>query len=312
MTRLLLILLLGLPLVLRAGEPDQAGEGIGIRRIHEVLERLNPVLTKYQLAPLSFTPSEILIFHPKDTFRKINVWNFQTLRVTFNFLPGSFELLSLNRLDINYTPGTGYDNPPKPKWTEDKAVTIAKDYAQAIFDGFPKDTGPPLVTFEDNMNLPQYSSVMKYYPGRWHIRWPRTDGKGHQFALDAIHVYVSEDQGLASASYNVFSNYQESTGPFISQEEALKISYPVAESLMVKWLDSGMQLGSHKVGEYIVNPNHAFQAKTAEALGQMDTTARLAWVIRYEITAKNVSVSEHSIQVQIDAQTKQVIGGDFH
>jgi len=194
------ILILALPLALNATTVDQNTKTEGARAITEVFDHLNPVLIENHLAPLSFNSSDLLVFQPEDVDRKIKVWNFQTLNVSLDFLPDTFELLLLSRNDINLVRGPGYDRPPAPKWTAQQAMETARNYVAAIFSALPNEMGVPTAEYEATANLPQHSVMMKYYPGMWHVRWPRVDPQGHLFRIDSICVDISEDQGLFMAS----------------------------------------------------------------------------------------------------------------
>jgi hypothetical protein len=312
-----IIILLGLvlPVMSKAEEMNQAEKDNGIKAITKIFDRLNPVLAKYHLTPLTFTSSNLQAFHHHNVFGNVSVCGFNTSsKISLDFLPDSFEPIAFYNNNIKYDQGLGFDQPPSPKWTQEQAVATAKEYVVAIFGKFPKDdVGPPTVEFEKRRNAFKPTWVMKYFTGDWHIRWPRVDTKGYLFNADSVSIYISEDQGVTTAFYNFFSNYQEPQGPLISRDEALKIASPAAQSLIDKWLGPGLQLGSPKiVVEGIVNPNHALQAQAVADLAHKDTTARLAWVVLYNLTANGTPTTAHRVQVWVDAQTKEVVGGDLH
>jgi hypothetical protein len=230
-----------------------------------------------------------------------------------HFLPDSFKPIAFFNHNIKYDQGPGFDEPPPPKWTEEQAVATGKEYVAAIFGQFPKDVGPPKVEFEKRRNLLKHTTIWKYYTGDWQIVWPRISSKGYLFNGNAVVINISEDQGVESAFFDFYMNYQEPQGPLISQDEALKIADPAAQAVVDKWLGHGLQLGSPKiVVEGIVNPNHILQAQTVADLAHKDTTARLAWVVLYDLTANGIPATGHRVQVWIDAQTKEVVGGDLH
>jgi hypothetical protein len=315
MSRIIIILWLVFSLITKAEEASQTETSEGIEHITGIIDRLNLVFAKYHLAPLAFDPSEVRLSHPHEALRNVDVCRFYALsKISVDLLPKTFEPIAFYNDNIKYDQGPGYDQPPKPKWTEEQAIAIGEEYIKAILGQFPQnEVGPPTVEFEKRRNVIKHTSVWKYFVGRWHIRWPRFDAKGYPFNEDSITIYISEDQGLATAFINFFSNYQEPLGPLISKDDALKIANLTAQALVDKWLGGGLQLGAPtKIEEGIVNSNHILQAQTVADLAHKDTTARLAWVIIYSLTANGAPAPERRIYLEVDAQTKEIIGGDFH
>ncbi len=289
------------------GDQDKAATDRCVEHLDPAFKRLNAVLAENHLNPLDFDPAQLRVIKDKSLNPAVTMWRFQTPNKTFIYCsPTSGDVLSFFRNDIKYTEGPGYDQPPQPNWTKEQAIAMAKTYLAALFGTFPEDVGPPEVKFEPVREIP------KYYPGQWEISWPRVDEKGHLFAIDEISIYISETQGITSAVYNFFSTYQPPKEPLISRDDALKVGGPAAEILANKFIGSGFQLATpDTVVQGIVNPNHILQAKTIEdTVALRDANARLVWVINYPLTSNGTS-SPHEVQVWVDAQTKEVVGGDL-
>jgi hypothetical protein len=289
---------------------DKIEENRCIEQIVPAVKRLNALLTANHYAPVEFESSQLSSAYRPDFSPRMTVLEFDASLASIRCIPSTGEILSI-QTHINEDQGPALDHPSKPTWTKNEAIAMAKKYVAAVFGQFPSNAGPPKIHFDATMELP------KYYEGQWHIRWPRVDKGGHIFSGDNIDLWMSETGGLKAVYYNYFSQYEEPKNPLISKDEALKASRPAAETLLNSQLTrssglSGLQLGKSEAVLWIVNPNHIFQWKSMnDADSPADTTAKLAWIVEYQTTSGQSAITNHLIDIWIDAQTKETIGGNF-
>jgi len=312
MNRLLLTLLIGWLFFSynATGEPDQVEQTLCVQHAEDAFKRLNVLLTENHLLPLELDPVHLVITQPRDRQRKTNIWQIRTASYTvLQFLPKSCALISIYR--DTYKDALLYDGPPKPTWTENQAIENAKKWVTAFLNYFPDNVGTPKIGFVDQRKVPEY------YDGHWRIRWARTDSQGHRFDGDALSVELGEKQGLISISLNFYSTFDEIHDKLISEEDAIATSHSSAEILLHSelvrpLLPPGLKLGTATASLWIMNPTHLLQSKTLdEASASEEIKARLAWVVVYTLMDGNAPASYHTLEVWIDAQTKEAIGGDF-
>lgn len=267
--------------------------------------QVNEILIQGHLAPLPFDPVRLKVIKDHSLNPLVSMWMFQTTaNASVYCSPESGALCSIYRGDIKYSEGPGFKSPPRPTWTKDQAILVAKKYAVALFGAFPENVGPPHASYDAIQDVPLY------YPGIWTVRWPRVDQGGHIFAADSLGIKVSEEKGLTSAALNFFSNYTEPTGPLISKVEAINAAHSAGEYLARKWIGGNVQLEPPSDAFLIIiNPNKMLEADAIETGANASKTARLVWVVEYPVTL-DTSSDKHGSQVWVDAQTKAVLGGD--
>ena len=293
-------------------DQTQAEQARCIEQVGQAVKRLNVLLVSNHLPIMEFDPNNITIKSSYDRQRRLNFWKIRTpSHIYFDCLPKNCILVSVYR-DFLYKNAPLYDSPPKPTWTPEQAIEKAKLWARAVLNDFPSDVGVPQVNFKPQMELP------KYHDGEWEIRWPRVDSQGHSFDLDALHVHLSEKLGLVDVNLRFVSTFDEVQGKTISKEEAIEASHSPAETLLHgdlarPYLPSGLQLGNATASMWIMNPKDVFKSKTLTEMNTSEQTkARLAWVVVYPLMNGAAPVPDQNVEVWIDAQTKEVIGGDFH
>jgi hypothetical protein len=303
------LLLIGLALfTLAYAEPNE--EAKCSQRVEEAVKKLNVLYASRHLSPIPFDPSQPDISQQYEFSRQLNVWNFYFApTVNMECLPVSHDIIYFSRDDL-YEHSPLSSNKPVPIWTLDQAAEEAKPWVQAVLGYFPSN----LSALHGSFNV-EMRDAKRYYGGRWLIRWQRTDSQGHIFDMDGLTVFLSETYGLIGCSLNFDSTYDENHGRLISEEEALAAARSPAETLLndhnlsMVILPPGLRLGSGKADLYIVNPNNFFQHKATDRI-VTSLTARLAWVIKYSLMNGD-NPAPYAVIVRIDAQTKEVLGGDF-
>ncbi len=128
---------------------------------------------------------------------------------------------------------------------------------------------------------------------------------------------VSEKFGLIALSCIFNSKYTEAQKVLVSHDQAIEIGRPAAQKLLGGPLTADWSAGlslrpAAKATLWIVNPNHLLQIKSFDdmATASGDENARLAWIIEYR--AENSQGMGRYVEVWVDAQTKAILGGDFH
>ncbi len=282
------------------------------------VQRLNQVLGKNGLPLLNDQLTRPTTQTRPDRFRKIRVVQFggSGTPVEFTFLPGTAQIIGMQRYGVVTKESPRFDTPPKPKWSANDATVIAKALVQATIASFPSDAGEPTTAFEPKTDLP------KYLEGRWFVQWPRSNGHGHLFQLDCINATVAETIGPIALSYNFFSNYSVGSFQPIPREKAFELALPRAREIMnwppIKGRFRDFRLKNEPKSELlIVNPNHITKLSDIDALALAhETNARLAWVVSYTATyggrrtGRNLIPVDSQVQVFIDAETGFFLGGD--
>jgi hypothetical protein len=246
-----------------------------------------------------------------DALRKQKI-----IQVSFNpqinveILPDSFEVISFYR-DIASAGFTFYAAAPKPTWTQERAIKEARDWYKTVIGTFPKNVGTPVTEFMPGLDPP------KYYDGQWSIRWPRIDSQGHQFYQDTISGTLNEKYGITSFANNFISKYTDGQKILVSKDQAIEIGRATALKLLgsplaADW-SAGLSLHSAATAElWIVNPYHILNYKSFEAMMEANEgslNARLAWVTEYR--AENAQGMGRYVDVWVDTETKEILGGDF-
>jgi hypothetical protein len=294
------------PLVCAADVPDQ---GRYEKVFSDIIAKINDGLKARQIAYLVPVPKRGIIASNDDPFRKQ-----QIVTVSFNpqinvqIVPKSFEVVSFYR-DVSAAGLGSYDTPPKPKWTPDQAIKEARAWYENVLGKFPGNAGSPIAEYDPGLNPP------KYYDGQWAVRWPRDDGHGHQFSQDTISVTLNEKYGITSLANNFTSKFPHDQKILISKDQAIAVGRSVAQKLLsspltADWSKGLSLLPAATAQLWVVNPNHILRYNSLEELASapFDSTARLAWVVTYR--ASNGSMGR-DVEVWIDAETKEAIGGDF-
>jgi hypothetical protein len=232
-------------------------------------------------------------------------------------LPGSAQIVSFANWTSQRASNNYYAEPPKLKWTPEKAVSLATGYAKAILGAqMPDNLQPPYVHAYPESDLPRYMD------SSWTVMWGQTDKEGHQFMHGSIVVLLTDGHGPTNLGYNFWSHYDDKAITPIAQDKALALAAEGAKEIMAwepgaMWLKNYELVGNPTMELLIVNPNHLSTLPSIEALGHVDLNARLAWVATYKKTytgpplSNNLKPTGGALQVWIDAENGQLLGGDF-
>jgi hypothetical protein len=277
----------------------------------ETLSRVNNLLKSEQWPVLAYDPKSLKTTSSFDpTWRNTVVEVDSSSGIEVSILLDSFDVVSFQR-NFPEAEYINYDAPPKPKWQTDQAVDKAKTWVKALLGRIPDNIGKPKAQYTPLLNLP------KYHEGTWTISWPRVDAQGHLFTNDVINVIFSEKFGIIAYACVFTSKYNESQKIVISHDQAIKIAQPAAQKLLDSPLTADWSKGLNLLPAattelWIVNPNHILKYNSFEeaAMAGSDITARLAWAVEYR--AVNAQGMGRSIDVWVDTETGEVLGGDFH
>jgi hypothetical protein len=294
-------------------DPPQLDQSRCEDQVRGAFKRLNAFAAQKHFPSLNEDPDSVHLFIGRryDDNWETNMWRICTSsNIYVECTPTNCRPSSIFR-DFLYKNAPKYDAPLKPQWTPNQAIEYAREWATAFFDGFPQSVGNPEVQFNKQMDYP------KYYDGEWAVRWDRIDSQGHRFDMDALHVELNEKLGLVGIDMVFVSDFQEVKGPLIASDEAIALSRPYAGALLNSgvtetWVPPGLQLGPAQAHLWIMNPNRVLQSKTLDQHAvAFQKQARLAWVVLYQLMKGNTPASYHTLEIWIDAQTKEAIGGDF-
>ena len=237
---------------------------------------------------------------------------------SIEFLPDNTQIVSFMNLTSLHAGNHYYSDPPKLKWTSEKAVSLATGYAKAVLGSqMPNNLPAPYVYPHKEMDYPRYMD------SEWMVIWPRVDKEGHRFHRDSLVVILTDGHGPNSLGYNFWSRYDDKHITPIAQEKALALAAEGAKEILgwgpgALWLKDYELVNPPKMDLEIVDPNHLPNQSSIEALGHgFDLNARLAWVVLYQKIYKgppssdNLKPTNGDIQVWIDAENGQLLGGDF-
>ncbi len=275
------------------------------------MARINSVLNSQHLAILSYDPKQLrFTLSPDQTWRTTVVQINSSSGLEARILSNTFEVVSFQR-DFPSEEYIDCDTPPKPKWQTDQAINEARTWVKSILGNVPQNVGKPRAEYAPGLNLP------KYQEGTWTVSWPRIDSHGHLFAGDVVNVILSEKFGLIALSYIFNSKYTDGQKVLVSREQAIEAGRSAAQQLLGSPLTAdwsgGMSLRPAATATlWVVNPNHLLQYKSFEDMATTtgDATARLAWIVEYRV--ENAQGMGRYVDVWIDAETKEILGGDFH
>jgi hypothetical protein len=313
-------LILLLPSMMLAAEVRPVPEADRyIAMAKESLERVDNYMTENGFAPLSAGTANWQAQYKADRLRKSDLIQVGTYRtpVMVWLTHASSEVVFLLKTNVFTKESPLYDQPPKPAWTREQAVKIAKGFASAAFGSFPSNVGEPHINFAMQRELP------KYRDGRWTVVWPRIDDKGHQFAQDVLVVQMEEKIGPYSASKNFISNYTSPETIKVTEEMAREKASKYGKEIM-EWPPAQTRFAGFKLSDpiriemWVVNPNNITAQQNYEDLGTAhDINARLAWVIKFNAVYSGSSEDKElpgdsKISVWIDAENGNFLGGDFN
>ncbi|HEV3270737.1 MAG TPA: hypothetical protein VGZ93_00980 [Candidatus Methylacidiphilales bacterium] len=232
-------------------------------------------------------------------------------------LPGSAQIVSFANWTSQRTSNHYYAEPPKLKWTPEEAVALATGYAKAILGAqMPDNLRPPYVHSHQETDLPRYMD------SSWMVMWGQTDKEGHRFRNGSIVVLLTDGHGPTNLGYNFWSHYDDKAITPIAQDKALALAAEGAKQILAwapgaMWLKNYELVGTPTMELMIVNPNHLSTLSSVQAMGHVDLNARLAWVAVYKKTytgppvANNFKPTGGALEVWIDAENGQLLGGDF-
>jgi hypothetical protein len=301
---------LGCLLLLGLAKAEEMDRNACLQQAIAAVERLNTVFVSRQLPPITFDVNHARITQPYDRFRKSAVLAIWASNTELQCLPTGDPISILRDVFKN---NPLYPSEPIPLWTKERALTEAKGWVEAFLEGFPSNTGTPIVSY----HCPALGMPPQYHDGQWRVIWPRIDSQGHEFGKDALNVMLMENRGLVSLYLNFFSQFEEVHGDLISKEEALAASRSSAEKLLKTdlvrpFLPPGLKLDFAEAELWVMNPNHILQCKTMEDMAtSSEVAARLAWRVTYLFPASDADSRKHFLEIWIDAQDKKVLGGDF-
>ncbi len=280
------------------------------QQVEQTVKKLNVLYISHHLDPIHFDAAQLKFDRHYNQFKQLNVWRFYIAPDTsMDCLPRSCEVFGFLR-DTPDNPPL-YNSKPVPNWTLNQAAEEAKPWVQTVLGYFPPNLSAPRGTFDSDMR-----DAKRYYDGQWLIRWQRTDSQGHLFEMDGLTANMSEKYGSLGFRLNFDSTFEEVHGKLISSEEALAAARAPAEILLNNrnlagpFIPPGLHLGDAKTALFIVNPNNILQCKTMDQV-KNQLAARLAWRVEYTLMDGDVPASYHTMIIRIDAQTKEVLGGDF-
>jgi hypothetical protein len=275
----------------------------------DAMLRINSISTSQHLPILSYDSKRLRFTLSPNEIWRTTVAQVNSPGLELDILSNTLEIVSFQR-DFPPQEYINYDTPPKPAWRTDQAINEAKLWVKGILGRVPANIGKPRAEYAPGLNLP------KYHEGTWTVSWPRIDSQGHLFAGDVVNVILSEKFGLIALSYIFNSKYTEGEKILVSREQAIEIGRLAAQKLLgspltVDW-SNGMNLVPYGTAAlWVVNPNHLLQYKSLEDMATTtgDATARLAWIVEYR--AENAKGMGRYVDVWVDAQTKNILGGDF-
>ncbi len=211
-----------------------------------------------------------------------------------------------------------FDARRQPKWTQEYAVEVAREFIVALLGEF-----PPLIRLDEARYEYPAAEGRRSYTGTWCIRWARVDSKGHPFAKDCVKAFLTEEHGPYDAVIWLQSDYEEPGTNLISRGDAIEKAYAPAREIM-RWAPNAVNYSNHvasgtpQAALQIVNPNHMTRCKTIEeAAKAWDRSARLAWVVSFRTKYDGPAGNEgpwsvdRGVRVWIDAETGEFLGGDF-
>jgi hypothetical protein len=308
--RIGLLILVGLfsTIHIRASASDQ---GKYVKVFLETTAKVNAVLKSDHEPVLTFDENRLAVAFSFDRLRKRNLATVSSSSgISVEIDPESMAVTSFSR-DIPLELLGSYDAPPKPSWSKEQAIAQAKIWVKCFLGYLPTNIKGPTIEFSPQMNLP------KYRDGQWEIRWQRIDLQGHIFDQDSIYLILNEKFGITFLGYNFVSAFTEGQKVVLSREQAIDLGRESALKILqnpmaASWLP-GARLGAvASAGIYVVNPNHILRYKSLdEMITAPDTTARLAWVIKYQAVDPSGNSGSHDVGVWIDTETKEMLGGDF-
>lgn len=263
------------------------------------------------------------IFYFKKTF---NVWGQQDVVVLesanpifhIELLPNSAQVVSFANWTSRDVGNKYYPEPPKLKWTREKVASLAAGYAKAILGAqMPDNLGAPFV-----QTTPERDGL-RYMDADWRVVWARVDKEGHRFHRDSLVVLLTDGHGPTNLGYNFWSHYDDKLITPIAQDKALALASEYAKQVLAwgpgaPWLQNFELINPPQMDLEVVTPNHLTTQPSIETLGHnSDLNARLAWVVYYKkkykgtISPGGLIPIGGELQVWIDAENGQLLGGDF-
>jgi len=233
-------------------------------------------------------------------------------------LPVSAQVVNFANWTSLHASNKYYPEPPKLKWTQEKVVSLAMGYAKAVLG----DQMPYNLKLSIVQATPQRDGI-RYMDSDWRVIWARTDKKGYKFKSDSLVVQLVDGHGPTDLGYNFWSHYDDKTITPIAQDKALILAAEGAKEILAwapgaMWLKNYELAGTPTMDLRVVTPNHLTAQPSIESLGRnTDLNARLAWVATYPKTYTGPSSPGQmkptggSLQVWIDAENGQLLGGDF-
>lgn len=303
------LLILTLTVDLRANDVVDPKKSSAI--FSTTMAKINEVLESQHLSLITVDPAALVVRSSPNIYRKENQIEITAANgIEVDLLPGSLEVIGFQR-DVPRDASVSYDAPPKPAWTPDQAAEKSKAWIKALLGSIPSTLGKPKMNYQPDVNLP------KYYDGVWYIGWPRTDSQGHYFGQDGITVVLSEKHGLTGFSYGFYSKYSDAQKIVVSHDQAIEIGRSAAQQLLgspltADWSGRLKLLPAATAELVIVNPNHILKYKSFDemsAANEGSLNARLAWVVEYR--AENDKGMGRYVDVWVDTETKEILGGDF-
>jgi hypothetical protein len=233
------------------------------------------------------------------------------------FALGSTQVVRLLNSALIRANQTRYLEPPKPQWDEKKAAALGAGYLASVLGPVPVNVSAPRVRL-----IPQRDAA-KFCNSTWLVTWARTDKKGHPFERDSLVVELVDGMGPTGLGVNFWSHYEEKDFELIAETKARALAAAGAKQILgwspgAGWLANFELVGDPTMELRIVNPNNLPDQPSIESLGGAnELNARLAWVATYKKQYKGPATPDHTVptggdlQVWIDAENGQLLGGDF-
>lgn len=206
--------------------------------------------------------------------------------------------------------GVVFKGGAKPARNKEDIVKEAERYVEILNGEIPKEA----CLWEVDYNVGAWQKPGYSYEGVWIVRWGRKEGD-YKYYSDSICVMINESLGLSSYGYNFYSDYHPPKKINISRYQAVKIAQKnVNKIINSSFFDSLMRYyKADKVDSaelLIINPNYSHKLKSMED-PYCTRNARLAWVVKFTLSvAKTGKADPNLLQVWIDAETGEVLGGE--
>ena len=232
----------------------------------------------------------------------------------FEVLPDGYVISFFNSSNIftvhkNETPA-----PTKSKWQSQHVLDIGNDFLWALNGAMPKELGQSSITSSQDRNS------ARYCPWEWRIYWHRLAEGKYDFDDDDATVNVYENEGLRSIHINFGTRFHGVNFTPITREEALVAAIPNAEKV-AHWKPLAGLYGSEIIDQkpwkaylMVVKPDHWGSPEVTSIYDHSDPNGRLVWEFWFYTYASQDDLiakrPRHAVAVDIDAQTKEWLGGN--